>query len=168
MCNQTVTFLRGCVLTLGLALSSTAGAAAPGAGQDFALKALDGRNYRLSEYRGEVVAVLFWASWCGGCREQLAVLRDLQTVYEAAGLRVLAVSLDPAGRDAASAVESLGVQYPVLLDTRGAVGRSWGPVRLPATYLVDRSGSVRYVESGGDALRDAGGLVRRVRALLDE
>lgn len=159
--------MRCCLAVLGLALA-WAVEAAPQQGADFALKATDGRNHRLSEYRGEVVALVFWASWCSGCREQLEVLRDLESLYGPWGLRVLSISLD-AGMEAPGRVAALlDLGFPVLMDSDRAVSRSWDPGRLPTTYLLDRSGTLRHVEVAGDAMRDAGGLVARVRALLEE
>jgi len=143
-------------------------AAEPPAAPDFALQGLDGRNYRLSEHRGEVVALVFWASWCSGCREQLAVLRDLGALYSDWGLKVLAVSLDDRPRDAASVVATLGLTYPVMPDVDKAVSRNWDPPRLPTTYLLDRSGAVRYVLVAGDGPPQTQELIDRMRALLDE
>ena len=162
--------MRCCAALLGLGFlaASPAQAAEPVPAPDFALPALDGQNYRLSEQRGEVVALVFWASWCGGCREQLALLRDLQTLYRDWGLRVMAVSLDDDRRKAESVASSLGLQYPVMHDRDKAVSRAWGPHRLPATYLLDRTGAVRYAQLAGDGPPETKELVARMRALLDE
>ena len=162
--------MRCCAAFLGLGLlgSSLAQAAEPAPAPDFALQALDGRNYRLSEQRGEVVALVFWASWSGGSREQLALLRDLGTLYRDWGLRVMAVSLDDKQKIAASVAAALALDYPVLLDPDRAVSRTWDPPRLPATYLLDRSGVVRYVQVAGDGPPGTRELIARMRALLDE
>jgi peroxiredoxin len=162
--------MRGCAALLGLGFlaASPSQAGQPVPAPDFALPALDGQNYRLSEQRGEVVALVFWASWCGGCREQLALLRDLQTLYRDWGLRVMAVSLDDDRRKAESVVKSLGLQYPVMHDRDKAVSRDWDPHRLPATYLLDRTGAVRYAQQAGDGPPETKELVARMRALLDE
>ena len=159
-----------CAALLGLAFmgSQSAWSAPPVAVADFALPALDGRNYRLSEYRGEVVAVAFWASWCGGCREQLAVLRDLEGYYRNWGLRVISVSLDDRPQEAAAVATALGLTYPVLHDRDKAVSKAWDPERLPATYLLDRSGAVRFVHEVGDGPPDTRKLIARMRMLLDE
>lgn len=153
---------------LGLLAAGPAQAAGPQPAPDFVLPALNGQNYRLSEHRGEVVALVFWASWCGGCREQLRLLGDLEALYRDWGLRVMAVSLDDRRRDAASVVTALGVAYPVMLDGDKAVSRIWDPPRLPATYLLDRSGVVRYMQAAGEAPPETTELVARMRALLDE
>jgi peroxiredoxin len=153
---------------LGMLVASAARAGEPVPAPDFALPGTDGGNHRLSEHRGEVVALVFWARWCGGCREQLALLRDLQTLYRPWGLRVMAVSLDDELDDAARVAASLGLDYPVLLDRDKSVSRTWAPPRLPATYLLDRSGAVRFVQLAGDGPPETQELVARLRALLDE
>jgi peroxiredoxin len=162
--------MRCCAALLGLGLGvvCVAGAVEAPAAPDFALKSTEGRNYRLSEYRGEVVAVVFWASWCGGCREQLAVLRDLRTLYADWGLKVLAINLDDLPRAAESVSSALGLGYPVLKDADKAVSRTWNPPSLPATYLVDREGRLRYAQVAGDGPPETRELIERMRALLDE
>jgi len=163
--------MRCCAALLGLGFltASPAQGGEPLPAPDFALPALDGSsNHRLSEQRGEVVALVFWASWCGGCREQLALLRDLETLYRDWGLRVMAVSLDDKPRQAASVVAALGLTYPVMLDRDKEVSRAWDPSGLPATYLLDRSGVVRYAQVAGDGPPETRELVARLRALLDE
>jgi len=159
---------RAALLGLGLLTFAPAQAAGPAPAPDFALPSLDGHNHRLSEHRGKVVALVFWASWSGGYREQLALLRDLGTLYRDWGLEVMAVSLDDDRQDVASAVGGLGVTYPVMHDEGKAVSRAWNPPSLPATYLLDRSGVVRYAQVAGDGPPETAELIDRLRALLDE
>lgn len=134
---------------------------------DFALRATDGNNYRLSEYRGEVVALVFWASWCGGCRRELERLQQLSDIYRDAGLRVIAVSVDEKPEAAQSIAASAGVTYPVLLDKGKAVAASYDPPDLPATWLIDRSGRLRFAQRGAEPRTDRE-LLAELRALLDE
>ena len=112
---------------------------------DFALKDLSGRNQRLSEFRGDVVVLTFWASYCGQCRESL----------QAAGLAVaggapvaLGVSLDREADRAQALSTSLDLQFPSLLDAEQAVGRLYDVQRLPTTLLIDREGVVRRSWAG--------------------
>jgi peroxiredoxin len=154
------------VFALSLA-AGDAGAEDAAAAPDFALKATDGHNYRLSEYRGEVVAVLFWASWCGGCRRELERLQSLSKVYGETGLRVLAVTMDERPELAQSVAASAGVAYPLLLDATKSVSRAYRLKELPTIALVDRSGALRFAHGEIDA-RGERELLAELRTLLDE
>jgi peroxiredoxin len=118
------------------------GAEAP----DFVLKSLSGKNLRLSEYRGEVVMLSFWATWCGDCRAQLTELSAMRDRYQDAGVELLAVSLDQSARQASEA--TAGASYPVLHDAAGEVGRLYDVTKMPVMVLIDRGGVVREVFEG--------------------
>jgi peroxiredoxin len=111
---------------------------------DFALKGVDGRNLRLSEYRGEPVVLHFWAGWCGSCRESVAALDALG---QSSGASVLGVSLDSADRAAAVAA-SLHLETPTLVDAQQSVARAYDVAELPLTLLLDAEGHVRASWSG--------------------
>lgn len=159
--------LAGAGLALAGAGARAAGHEPEAATLDFALKATDGYNYRLSEYRGEVVAVLFWASWCGGCRGELERLQRLRGIYANAGLQVLAVSVDDDVEAAEDVARAVGATFPVLHDSGKEVSRSRDLEVLPTMLLVDRAGRVRFVHLEPDA---GGGrqLLGELRMLLDE
>jgi peroxiredoxin len=126
----------------GSAATQLAGADAP----DFVLKSLAGKNLRLSEYRGEVVMLSFWATWCGDCRAQLAELGAMRDRYHDAGVELLAVSLDQSARQASEAAAE--ASYPVLHDAAGEVGRLYDVDEMPVMVLIDRGGVVRDVFEG--------------------
>jgi peroxiredoxin len=115
------------------------------AAPDFALKGIDGRNLRLSEYRGEPVILHFWASWCGPCRESATTLDRLARDDGAA---VVGVSLDGRVDRAASVAASLRLTSPTLVDADQAVARTYDVDKLPLTLLLDRDGNVRAAWSG--------------------
>jgi peroxiredoxin len=133
-------------LLAGLLAFPLASRAAPATGEsapDFALKSTGGENLRLSEYRGDVVVLTFWASWCGECRQTLATLNGVAGSGGDQAPVVLGVNLDGDSARAASVAQSVGCRFPTLVDSRQKVGRLYGLDRLPLTIVLDREGVVR-------------------------
>ena len=127
-----------------LASSGLTGQQAP----DFALKSASGENLRLSEYRGDVVMINFWATWCGPCRQEMPLLDELYSRYERVGFNLLGVNIDDDSSRAMDMVRELGVSFPVLFDNRKEVSRMYDVDAMPVTVLVDREGNVRFVHQG--------------------
>lgn len=127
-----------------LASSGLTGQSAP----DFALKSSTGENLRLSEYRGDVVMINFWATWCGPCRQEMPLLDELYSRYQRVGFNLLGVNIDDDSRRAMQMIEELGVNFPVLFDARKEVSKLYEVEAMPVTVLVDREGNVRYVHHG--------------------
>src|SRR5499427_524482 len=120
------------------------GAAAP----DFAAKSDSGRNVRLSELRGQVVLVNFWATWCSPCRQELPLLNKIYTQYRNAGFMLLAVNVDDNRKDADAMLKRLALRFPTLFDGSKNVAKLYGVDTMPATLVIDRDGRVRYVHRG--------------------
>ncbi len=127
-----------------IASSGLAGQTAP----DFALKSATGDNLRLSEYRGEVVMINFWATWCGPCRQEMPHLEELYNRYQRVGFNLLGVNIDDDSGRAMQMVEELGVTFPVLFDEQKEVSKLYSVEAMPVTLLLDRSGTVRHVHLG--------------------
>jgi peroxiredoxin len=140
------------VAALGLLLLPAAAFTASGLvdqpAPDFALKSFAGKNLRLSEYRGEVVLVTFWASWCGRCREQLAELTELHAHHHDQDFQLLSVSLDDKPDRAQDVIDDLRIEFPVLRDDKKTVARLYDPDTMPLTIIVDHGGTVRHVHEG--------------------
>lgn len=141
-------FLLGLTLSVfaatSLAASGLTGQVAP----DFVLKSSSGNNLRLSEYRGDVVMVNFWATWCGPCRQEMPLLDELYSRYERVGFSLLGVNIDDDSRKAMNMVSELGVSFPVLFDARKEVSKLYEVNAMPVTVLIDREGTIRYVHHG--------------------
>ncbi|MGO9423787.1 MAG: TlpA family protein disulfide reductase [Steroidobacteraceae bacterium] len=148
--------MRSILLAGSLALGATGAAAAPAAAPtlvgrdapDFALKTLDGSNLRLSEFRGQVVLVNFWARWAGDSRQEMPALNKINATYQRAGLVVLGVSVDDDLRRAREFAGAMKVSYPIMFDTGTDLGRDYLLQKMPMTILVDRSGVVRFSHVG--------------------
>ncbi len=157
-------------LAMGAALAALTLAAAAADGPlapDFALSSLAGENHRLSEHRGEVVAILFWASWCGDCRRELERFERLRQTYGSAGFVVLGVNLDKETASATALAGAAGIGYPVLADAGKQVSKTYRVDDLPLIVLIDRNGVVRARHDALD-LREERGLMVSLRDLIDE
>lgn len=126
-----------------------------------------GRNFRLSERRGEVVVLGFWTSWCGSCRAYLERLAKLDATYSRAGLVVVGISLDDDPGRAAELARAVGAKFRNGVDAEKTLGRRFAVGDVPLTLLIDREGVVRYAHGELDAAGDAEMLLQ-LRQLLDE
>ncbi len=127
-----------------LASSSLEGQSAP----DFVLRSATGENLRLSEYRGDVVMINFWATWCGPCRQEMPLLDELYGRYQRVGFSLLGINIDDDSRRAMAMVNELGVSFPVLFDEHKEVSKLYQVDAMPVTILLDREGTVRHIHHG--------------------
>jgi peroxiredoxin len=121
-------------------LKPLGGAAAPA----LELASLDGAEHRLQDYRGRVVLVNFWATWCEPCREEMPSIERLRRSLDARRFAVLAVNVGEGPRAAGDFAEKMGLGFTFLLDRDTKVSRSWGARVLPATFVVGPDGKLRY------------------------
>ena len=138
-----------------------------GEAPDFTLKSLEGDNLRLEEYRGEVVLINFWATWCGPCRQEMPILDRLHQRYEDTGFTVLGVNVEGEAGPAQELVDKTKVTFPVLIDDGQRVSELYDLEAMPSTYVIDRDGKLRYVHLGykpGDEAK----YVEVVKALIKE
>ena len=144
-------------------LAGTAQAPAP----DFTLKSNSGANIRLSELRGEVVLINFWASWCGPCRQEMPILSELHDKYKAMGFTVLGVNVEENSSAARKLLKDLPVSFPVLFDNDSSVSRQYDVAAMPSTVLIDRDGNMRYLHKGyKPGLENS--YIEQVRSLIRE
>ncbi len=147
--NRTANVL---VLLATALLSATAVQAAKGLigdpAPDFALRSSLGENLRLSEHRGQVVMLNFWATWCGPCRQEMPLLDEIYGRYQPAGFSLLAINLDNDTADAMEMAKSMGVDFPLLFDEDKNVSKLYDIRAMPVTVLIDRDGQVRHVHQG--------------------
>lgn len=129
-------------------LASAASLAAGQPAPDFALRSMEGPNLRLSELRGHVVMVNFWATWCGPCREEMPRLNDIYRLYHGVGFDLLGVNMDDVNDRATGMARTLGVTFPVLFDESKSVARAYSVSTMPMTVLIGRDGTVRYIHQG--------------------
>ena len=132
---------------------------------DFTLPTLAGDNLRLQEYRGKVVLINFWASWCGPCRQEMPILDRVHKRYEAAGFSVLGVNVEGEESKARQIAERLGVNFPLLFDKGQQVSDEYDLKSMPYTVLVDRDGQIQYIHQGYKP-GDENEYINRLKGLL--
>lgn len=112
---------------------------------EFRLPAPDGRFFSLADFRGKVVMVHFWATWCPPCVEELPILAKLYPELSGRDFEMLAVSVDEGGANAVTSfMRKNNLKVPVLLDPDRSVAGLYGTYKFPETYIIDRQGVVRY------------------------
>jgi peroxiredoxin len=134
---------------------------------EFQLPSLDGGKVNLSSYRGKVVMVHFWATWCPPCVEEIPTLERLYRAYFGKDLEILAVSVDEGGAGAVGQfMQKNRFALPVLLNSDQSVSRAYGTFKFPETYLIDREGVVRRkVIGAADWMSPA--ALQVIQAMLD-
>lgn len=133
----------------GVALAVEVGEAAP----PFVLPSVraEGAPVSLAAYRGRVVYLDFWSSWCAPCRRTMPALAGLRAKWPRERFEVLALNLDTSRRDALRFLEQVPVGYPIALDVGGATARRYGVAALPAAFVLDGAGRVQSVLQGAQA-----------------
>jgi len=151
-----VAFIVAAMLFAGIRASRRNGANGSAKGQliggpapDFDLQTLDGKNVKLSDYRGKAVLLNFWATYCGPCKIEMPWFVELQNEYGPQGFQIVGVAMDDAStEEIAKFAKDMNVNYPILLG-KEAVGQSYGGVSvLPTTFFVGRDGKLIAREFG--------------------
>ena len=142
-------YLIGFLLALFAPLAVAAELVAGGAAPDVVGTDLDGKEFRISEQRGKVVVITFWASWCVACARELPALDELQRV-ESGRLSVVAVNFKESERQAVAAREKLGpgAVLSIVHDRSGGIGRRFGVRSVPFAIYIDHNGRIAHVHDG--------------------
>lgn len=148
--RQTFTYLAGGIVVIALLamvyLISGGGSAVTG--QDFSASTLDGQPVQLSDYRGQVVMLNFWATWCPPCRAEMPAMQAALDRYADQGLVVLAVNQREDPAVVAAFMRERQLTFPALLDANGSVGAAYQASALPSSFFIGRDGMVRAVYRG--------------------
>lgn len=156
--------MRTTLLALLLALSAPASAAEPGeAAPELALPDAEGTVHRLSDQRGSVAVINFWASWCGPCLTELPLLESART--QLPGVVVTLVNLDRQRGPALGALRRIEHGMRSLFDPKGEAAAVWNPPALPSTWVIAPDGTVGFVHKGAIEEADLPAFLDRVRAL---
>lgn len=121
-----------------------------GANLNFTLKDLNGNDVNLSAFKGKVILLDFWATWCGPCKVEIPYFIDLYTTYREQGLQVLGFDVDDSLPELTEYVERMKMNYPILIgEGRDDVLKAFGPmIGLPTTVIISRDGTVCSSHTG--------------------
>jgi peroxiredoxin len=140
------------------------GKPAPG----FTLNDVNGRKVSLSDYKGNVILLNFWATFCGPCKEEMPSLNNLYVAFKKDGLIVLAISTDDSEKPVQSFIRAKAITFPILMDTDQQVFFDrYGVLGLPTSFIIDRDGIVRE-KILGDRPWDAPEIKARIGMLLSK
>jgi cytochrome c biogenesis protein CcmG/thiol:disulfide interchange protein DsbE len=141
--------------------SAGEGPAAPGVGgagkhellnnpaPDFAADSVNGKGkVALSQWKGKVVLVDFWATWCEPCKKSFPKLEELRVKYSASGFEIAAISEDDEANGVKEFGTNYGAKFPMLWDKDKSIANKWHPPNMPSSFIVDKKGVVRFVHLG--------------------
>jgi peroxiredoxin len=114
----------------------------------FSLPDRSGNMVSLDDYKGQVVLVNFWASWCGPCRQEMPLLEELHQRYAPLGFTLLGINVEEDSSLADSFLAETPVEFPILYDRSNAVSKAYDVIAMPTTIIVDREGRVRFIHHG--------------------
>lgn len=131
---------------------------------DFTLPA-DKGSVSLNQYKGQVVYLDFWASWCGPCRQSFPWMNEMQQRYGAQGFKVIAINLDKEKALREKFIEMVPAKFTIAYDPDGKVAEKYGIQGMPSSYLIDRNGNISARHLGFRD-KDSAELEQKIQSLL--
>jgi peroxiredoxin len=142
-------FGRGAIAAIVIASTAFAASGdASGPAPAFTLNALSGQQGALSQYKGQVVMVNFWATWCGPCQQEMPLLDQMYKKYKPAGFTLIGVNVDKESPAVKELLARKPVSFPVLLDPANQVSKAYHVDEMPSSVIIDRKGEIRYIHRG--------------------
>ena len=158
--------IAGMLAALIVALPAVA--AAPNApAPQFTLDARGGSQVNLAQYKGQVVMINFWASWCGPCRQEMPLLEDIYRKYNKLGFTLLGVNVEPDSKAADDWLKQTPVSFPILYDKNSKVSQMYDVSGMPSTVIIDRKGNLRMLHHGSKP-GDENEYLNSIRSLIRE
>jgi len=155
-------------LLLAALLAAPALAVAPaGPAPAFKLDSMAGKPVSLDQYKGQVVMINFWASWCGPCRQEMPILEKLHSKYKPMGFTMIGINVEPDSTLGMNWLKTTPVTFPILFDTKSEVSKLYSVAGMPSTVIVDRKGNLRWLHRGYKP-GDENEYLDQIRALVRE
>jgi peroxiredoxin len=158
--------IAGMVAAVILALPAVA-AAPSGPAPQFTLPSKAGSDVSLGQYKGQIVMINFWASWCVPCRQEMPMLEDIYKKYNKLGFTLIGVNVEPDSKAADDWLKQTPVSFPVLYDKESKVSKMYNVSGMPTTVIIDRKGNVRYRHISYKP-GDEGEYLNTIRAMVRE
>ena len=136
------------VAALSLSLPALAGSSSGGPAPAFTLASRAGQDVSLAQYRGQVVMINFWASWCGPCRQEMPLLESIYKKYNKMGFTLIGVNVEPDSNAANDWLKATPVSFPILYDRDSKVSKLYDVSGMPSTVIIDRTGKLRVLHRG--------------------
>ncbi len=127
----------------------------------------DSQTVSLNQFKGKVILLDFWASWCPPCEKSFPFLDQLQEKFKSKGLEVITVNLDEEKQDALTFIKSRPVTFTIVHDSEGICPELYQVQAMPSSYLIDKSGKIKYVNYGFLTSEEEA-LTNQVTSLLNE
>ena len=112
------------------------------AAPDFSLPNPDGKKLSLKDFRGKLVLLNFWATWCEPCRKEMPTMVRLHNEFKSKGFEIVAVNVKDKRPEALAFIKDMKMNFPVMMDPEGEAGLLYGAFGMPITYLIDHKGVV--------------------------
>jgi len=144
-----------------------AGAGTNGPAPGFSLAARGGGNLNLAQYKGQVVMLNFWASWCGPCRQEMPLLENIYKKYGKLGFTLIGVNVEPDSKAADDWLKQTPVSFPIVYDRESQVSKLYDVAGMPSTVIIDRKGNLRVLHRGYKP-GDENEYLDSIRALIRE
>jgi len=158
---------KGLALAAAFVLPAFA-ASSSGPAPAFKLSGRGGKAIDLSQYKGQVVMINFWATWCGPCRQEMPLLEDIYKKYKPMGFTMLGVNVEPDAKAAeAWLAKQKPVSFPIAFDTESKVSKMYKVAGMPSTVFVDRKGNIRVMHKGYKP-GDENIYLTQIRSMLKE
>ena len=133
---------------------------------DFRLPDIDGKVHQLSQYRGKVLIVNFWATWCPPCREEMPSMEQAYQKIKGSNIVMLAINIGEDADTIFTFTADYDVSFPLLMDEDSTVIKQWPVVALPTSYIVDPQGRLVYRAVGGRDWHDEQ-MINKLKLLLE-
>jgi thiol-disulfide isomerase/thioredoxin len=138
-----------------------------GATPPLALNDLDGNSHKLENYRGKVVLINFWATWCPPCRAEMPSMQRLKEAMAGKPFVILSVDMGETESDVKEFLKNVKVDFPILMDKDGKALKAWKVFAFPTSYVIDAKGKIRYGLHGSTEW-DGADAMNKIKGLLPQ